>query len=177
MTAAQLQTLSTELKTDPLARGYAAMLDDVAAARVAVVDRPGDGSVSAVLNYLLVNKSRTNTGTDVTATSMLGRLLVVSATAIGTDPFGASPATPITLDLKCSALAFLEVCRNPNIRSLPYQTATLQQLLTDMVTAHVMKSNDTTAIVALSNNLQSRAAELGIPTPTTSNVADARKLP
>lgn len=174
MTSAQLQTLSTELKLP----AYAGLSDEDAANLLAVANRPADAGVDGLLRYLLLNKNKSNTGTDTVATSMLGRLIVASATAIGVDPFGASPAVPITLDMKCSALALLEVVRNPNIRSLPYQTTTLQQLLTDAVSANVMKAADKTALIALSNNLQSRWSELGLPgSPNPSSVADARKLP
>ncbi len=172
MTPANLQTLSAELKSP----AYTSLNDSDAADVLAVVNRPADGSVSAMLSYLLVNKNKSGTGSDTNTTSMLGRLIMVSNATVGTDPFGST--VNVTLDMKCSALALLEVVRNPKISALPYQTATLQQLLTDAIAANVMKAADRTALIALSNNLQSRWAELGLPgSPNPSDVASARKLP
>lgn len=167
MTPAQLQTLSTELKLP----AYTGLSDTAAADALAVVNRPADGSVRGMLNYLLVNKNQTGTTGDTVPTSMLGRLVLASqGTMLGT--------TSQTLDTRCSALAMLEIVRNPGISTLPYQTNTLQQLLTDMVTAGVMKNPDKAAIIALSKNLQSKWSELGLPgQPNPSDVADARRLP
>lgn len=176
MTPAQLATLKTEITTNPLGitPAYSTMGDEAAADRINVIDRPADGSVNGMLNYLLVNKSRDNTGTDTVATSMLGRLILASQTAVAANPFGATGGA-MTLDTKCSALAMLEIVRNPNVTTLPYQKSTLQQLLDDMVTAKVMKAADKAAIIALSNNLQSRASELGLPRVTASDIADAKR--
>lgn len=171
-----LAKLKTELTTDPLARGYAAMGDEAAAVNLTtLIDRPADGSVKALLNYLLVNKNRTGDGTDTVTTSMLGRLILIGGAALASKPFGTTTASfDVTLDYKCSALALLEIIRNPNIQTLPYQSSTLQVLLTDMINAGVMKAADKTAIIAMSNNLQSRAVELGLGGVTTSDVARAR---
>lgn len=170
-----LQALKTELLAGHPGTGAYNADNEIAANQINAVNRPGDGSVSAMLNYLLVNKSRTNAGTDTVNTSMLGRLILASNAAVASDPFGSG--TSITLDMKCSALALLEVARNPKINALPYQASTLQVLLTDMVNAGVMKAADRTAIIALSNNLQSRGSELGLGNVSPSNVADARRLP
>lgn len=167
-----LAALKSELVTDPLARNYAALGDEAAAARINVVDRPFDGPVPQLFNYLLVNKNRSNAGTDIVTTSMLGRLVLCAGAAVGTSLFGSG--TLQTLDMQCSALAMLEMVRNPNIASLPYHTPTMQQILTDLVNAQVMKAADRTAIIAFSNNHQSRAAELGLGSVTTSDVAAAR---
>jgi hypothetical protein len=172
-----LVALKAELTTDPLSLGYAAMSDEQAANRLAVVDRPGDGAVSGLLLYLLTNKSRTNTGSDTVATSALGRVLIVSQAAIAANPFGANPTLPITLDLKCSALAFLEILRNPSIGSLPFQSDALRAILTDLVASGAIRATDRAAMIAIGDNQQSRAAELGLGVVTTSDVADARRLP
>lgn len=169
-----LVALKAELTAGHPGTGAYSAGDEAAANQINAVNRTGDGSVSAMLNYLLVNKSRTNTGTDTTTTSMLGRLILASSMAVASDPFGSG--ITLTLDMKCSALALLEVARNPKINALPYQASTLQVLLTDMVNAGVMKASDKTAIIALSNNLQSRGSELGFGNVNPSNVADARRL-
>lgn len=169
-----LVKLRTELTTDPLSRGYASMGDEDAARRLNVVDRPGDGSVTAFLAYMLVNKSRTNAGADLVATSMLGRLVIVAESSVGTNLFGSG--TALTLDMRCSAIATLEVVRNPNVTALPFQGNALQAILTDLVSAGVMRNTDRTALISLSDGQRSRAAELVLGgAPTASDVADARR--
>lgn len=171
-----LVALKSELTQDPLGRNYAALGDEAAAVRINVIDRPFDGISAPMLTYLAVNKNRTNTGTDTVNTSMLGRLILAAGATIGTDPFGSGVL--VTLDMKCSALALLEILRSDKLQALPFQTNTLQQLLTDMISVGVMKVADKTAIIALSDNRQSRASELNLGgVPTTSDVAAARRLP
>ena len=175
----KLQTIKTEIDTDPLVRGYGAMSDLAVADDMNLVYRDAEGGISGMLRYCFENKSRTNNGTDTTATSLLGRLTVVSESSAGTDPMGTT--TNLTQQNVHNAKALLAILLSPHLDTVDFVNTEIVGLLENMSggagNAKVWKTADVDAIKALSQNQQSRGMELGVGRVREGGVASARALP
>ncbi len=136
MTPAQLQTLSTELKADPLGRGYTTLDDESAAANVSRPDRS-------------VAREEISGGL---IASCLTRAEYVALAADDKD----------YVRLLCSTAA-----------PIPLSSALRTQLAAIFPANSATRANIQKAV----NRSGTRAEELNIPTPTTSDVATARRLP
>lgn len=183
-----IDTLSTELSTDPLTRNYAGMTDAQVAASINAVDRENPAPFSAVVDYLVANRSHTNQGQDtaannVTPSTILGRLVHaaeqnVLETALPVDVFGAgsTPADKRITNTRQlhSCKAFLEMLRIGHLSESLFTASAQGDILNDIVNAGVMNTANRTALIALSENQISRATELGLPVIVEAQVAEAR---
>ena len=87
--ANRITTITTELTTDPLARGYSGMTTVQKTDSLnKTIDRPDSNSISAMFDYLINKNHRTNQDSDIQYTPIIGRLYHVAESAIGDDPFG-----------------------------------------------------------------------------------------
>lgn len=171
------QVLKTELTTDPLTRGYSTMSDIQAANDLNTVYRDIDeGGIEGMVRYLATHKNRTNTGTDTVGSAMLGRLYHVADSAIGANPFGASPALTVTNAMKHAARSFIELFNNSTLSTVDFQNTEIDLFYTACTDAGVWKAADVTALKALSQSKQSRATELGIGYVREGDVAQARAM-
>lgn len=152
--------LEVEVTDPPTYAALVTALDyDGIAALLNVVDRPVEGGINSVLSYLLTNKNRSNTGTDLTATAMLGRAIEVTESLVGENIFGST--TPLTLDMIHSAKAFLFLLQSTHATNLDFTNAKVTNLLNDLKAAEVWKTADVNTIIALSQDMQSRGQEIG----------------
>ncbi len=170
--------LQAELTGDPLARGYAAMSDAAAAADLNLVNRDGPRPPGILREYLLLNRYRSNNGTDTTLTPIWGRLELLAEAAVGSDPFGRADA--VTMVHIHAARMLLELARADAIEAIDFAGTEVDDSLSNVAGgsgARAMAPSDFNAIKALSQNQQSRAQELGLRAPVReSDVTKARAL-
>ncbi len=171
-----IDTLKTELTDDPLARGYAGMDDQAAADDLNTAYRDSATSVSAMLQYLIENRSRTNNGTDTVASSMLGRLAVCADAAIAEDLFGSG--TNAQQEHIHAAKMMLILVQSSQLESVNFAGTEFASMLNLLGSgpgnAKVWKQADSDALQALSQGIQTRATELGIGRVKVGHVAEAR---
>lgn len=168
--------LIEEFTNDPLARGYtlsrsapSALTDLQIRDSLIVIDRDAEASKGAILQYMLMERFRTNSGADLTQMFLYGRLGLVVVAAVGTDVFG-STTNSLTLDQKGSAITFTRMLGPDSEFILDLLDSRFDSLLNDIRNAEIFGPPDKTAIQALSQNQQSRARELGL------NVSNKRLL-
>jgi len=151
--------------------------DALAAAELNVVNRPAEGGVLGMLEYLVTNRSRTNTGTDITPTSILGRLQSVAEGAVGADLFGATGPT-LKLEQIHAAKMFMVLLSSPQVNTFDFLNNEVDAMFTALGGgaggAKVWKPADITALKGLSTDQQSRAQELGLGRIKTGHVIEAR---
>ena len=168
-----MSVLSDELLNDPILRGYSTMTNLEAANNLNnVIDRTAKGGITGMTEYLLNNKNRTNTGTDLSVSAILGRLHQVADSVVGSNPFGADVVYDVTVPMKHAAQSFLDLLYSPHTTEIDFDGANLPYAkCTD---AGIWKSADVTALKGLSINQQSRAQELGLPRVREGHVQEAR---
>ena len=141
-----------------------------------------DGGILEMINYLAINRSRTNDGLDTTRTALLGRLKHIAESAVGDSVFGRTGANDtVTLEAKHAAQTFLTLFSAPSV-------STLNFLDTELDGAYVVlgppgsggigvwKDPDILALKGFSSNRISRAFELGFPIIETVDITTARAL-
>jgi len=126
--------------------------------------------LSGMMLYLLENGNRSNTGTDLTQTSILGRLHHVAESIVGDDPFGSN--TPVTLRGKHAAQAFLDLLTSPHLTSVDFTSVSLD--FTSLRDMEIMRAADVSVLVALSQNKASRAMQIGLGIIRIGNVTLSR---
>lgn len=170
-----MTALADELTNDPLTRGYAGMTDEAAAADLNTAYREGVGSMAAVRKYMALETSRTNSGTDTTAISIMARLHKAAALtpsgATQTDPWG---ATANVSDPEIAACVALRELIKDDLFELAFSDARFDALLEGAKDGNVMKAADVTAIKALTVNTLTRGQELGLGVVKAGHVQAAR---
>ena len=142
--------LRTELLTDPLARGYATMTDERAAASLLAVDIPVRQRVTIAR---------------LQATAMEQGLFVALHTAILT------PTTPPQLVAVCKTVLDLVQARFDDV---DLDNPRSQVIWTTLQQYGVMNAAQTAAINALADATVSRASQLGLGDVTAGEVGRAR---
>lgn len=177
--------LAAELTAGHPETGAYSVTDSVAAAELNALNRDKPVSMQAIFEYLLTTRAHTNQGTDTAASNgtpstILGRLILAAEqTSVPADPFGAGD-TPATKTLNSrelhSAKAFLEMVRRGLAGNVNFVDTEQGDILSDLVNGGIMNTANKDAIVALSQNKQSRAQELGFGEVTVGDVSYARSL-
>ena len=151
----------------------------LAAGEVNALNRDAPADPSAILDYLMTNEFRN--------AAIYGRIAMVAAAQasavgdFGTLPTGASQAQ-VAIEGRhvAAAQAVLRLtAENASISSALTSTE-LGNMFDELTTGggcECMAIADKTALQALSNNLQSRASELGLPRARAADVENARALP
>jgi len=174
----RIATIKSEIDTDPLVRGYSGMSDIQVANDMNTSYRNAEGGVDRMLKYVTENRSRTSAGTDLTATSIYGRLHAVAEGTEGIDPFGAGQN--LTMEHIHAARGFLAILSSPTITPVDFVNTELIAMM-DVLgggagNARVWKLADIDALKAFSQNQQSRAVELGLGVVQVADVTAARAL-
>ena len=141
--------------------------------------RPADGGVDGMLNYCVKNRSRTNNGADTVPLPLVGRLQLVADAALGADPFGTTvAANEVTREMKSWADTFLFLLQSPQLTTLDFIDTELDAGYTALGpgAAVVWKTPDIDALKALSQNQQSRGAEIGVGKVREGDVTAARAV-
>lgn len=177
--------LKTEITTDPLTRGYSAMSDAEVAVDMNTAYRSAPGTLEAVFTYMMSTRTHTNQGTDTNASNgtpstLLGRLIMAAqATSVPADPFGAGD-TPLTRTLNSrglhSAKAFLFMLQAGLVANVDFTNTEQGDILQDLVNGGVMTATNRTDIIAISENANTRAQELGFGEMSEGYVAYARSI-
>ena len=131
--------------------------DQLAADQGNALDIDAPGGVDGMLQYVIENRSRTNSGTDLTATSILGRLIAMSKAEPPADPFGGG--TNSTMEMVHAALMFVFLLNSPQISTANFTNTEVDAMI-DILSSgagngKVWKAADATALKALSLNTQS----------------------
>ena len=166
---ADLVALKAELDNDPLIRGYSAMTDAAAAADVNLNNRNAPAALNEIRSYLLLELK--------TSQTLFGRIAIVSESAVGDDPI--SEAVTLTLEHITAAKSLMAVLKPASDFSLDVTDSRFAKILSDLAAGTGCKAiqlTDKTALEALSQNQQSRAAELGIGFVRPGNVTEARAI-
>ena len=151
----------------------------LAADELNALNRDAPGGVLGMLEYVLKNRSRTNAGTDLTPTAIVGRLQSVAEGTVGVDPFGAGQN--LTMEHIHAAKMFMLLLRSdPQTTTFDFVNAEVSTMM-DILgggsgNARVWKSGDIDALKGLSQNKQSRASELGWRKIQEGDVEYARTL-
>ena len=158
--------------------------DALAAAEINAVNRPNTVSIDAVLSFLVMEKSfRTNDGTDTFSRSVWARMQDVDALAVtpiasGSSPWGSTsiPNIAIINQVRVKALlAFLELSAQGNLQ-IDFNNTKFDNYLTGAVAAGCMSQAQSNQLKALSDDLQSRAAEVGLGHVRVGHVQQARVI-
>ncbi len=172
------QVLKDELTLDPLARGYAGMTDADAADNLNLVNRDAPANPSAILDYTMQTEFRN--------ASIYGRVALVAALEAdpATGDYGNAQTGPaaatVAIDVRqaASARAFIRLTSDAvGAISTPLTNTQLTNLLTELDTNNsaCMSISQRDAIIALSQNQQSRATELGLGRVREGHVMEARR--
>lgn len=145
-----MPALSDELSNDPLSRGYSGMTDAEAAASLHMVNRPGAVPAKDVRRYLLLAGKWPGL-VDAAANDSTGSVRQIAVNIVDT------LANFEDFDLQDSTVL-----------------AAVTAGLDGAIAAGLMETANKTAILAMENNRQSRAAELGIPQTNLGDVIAAR---
>ena len=166
-----LVKLKSELDDDPLSRDYTAMLAGADPHQTVVnsmkaVDRDGPRESGDILQYFLLEKFRTNSGSDTIGMHIFGRLELAAAAAEGANVFDSlkSPLQLINQDQIGSAKTMLRLLGPDSSFILPLLDSRFDSILNDLRNSEVFSAGDKTAIQAMSANRISRAEEQEIGT-------------
>ena len=175
--------LASEISLDPLLRGYSGMTNAQIADDLNTAYRPAEGGVSGMSNYLIRNRSRTNNGGDTVATSIYGRLYAVATGSVGEDPFGHLVSSQfLTMEHIHAARGFVFMLDSPdvNVGTMDFLNAEVEAMFNILGggagNAAVWKAADIDALKALSQNQQSRAAELGFGVVIERDIERAKEV-
>lgn len=177
--ALQYQALKDELLAGHPDTGPYNVDDTLAAGELNAINRPVEASASEILQYVILERFRTNTGTDTNNSNLFGRIKMMAEGALGVDVFGATPAVPLTVQDKAAAETFLRLVGPDSGFALSLLDTRFDQILNRLVAGNAIGAVDRTAIQNLSSNKQSRVQEIGFGRPVVNftHVAYARALP
>jgi len=170
--------IKDEITNDPLTRGYSGMTSSQVATDMNTSYRSAEGGIDMMLNYCIINRSRTNNGSDTVALPLLGRLHCVADASIGSDPFGTGVAgNQITIEMKTWSKTFLTAFMSPSLETLNFINSEIDAGFRSLGPgkAAVWKLPDINALRAFSQNQQSRAQELGLGRVKPGQVEEARR--
>jgi hypothetical protein len=153
--AKHMSDLADELATDPLSRGYSGMTDAAASASLNAVDRPGRVKALEVKRYL----------------QLTGEWAAIAEDA-NTHP---TRGTKLSCRAIVDALADFETFDLQDAQIRGVITAALEALQVTGGTGH-LDDAQTAEILALENNRQTRAQELGLGVVHVGDVEYARSL-
>ena len=167
--------LAAELTVDPLARGYSAMSDSEAAADLNTEYRPAKNFITAMMEYLVNKKHRTNQGGDDTFSPIIGRLYHIARSNDGDDPFSRAGAyTGLDIQHIHACQTFITIFESSQLEDLDYNDTNLPWGFVEASGA--WSTTHTSEMQALSNNQISRAVELGFGVLRDGDVVYARSI-
>lgn len=143
--------------------------DATAAAELNVLNRAAKAAIAAMRDYFLLERKG--------GVPLMGRLEIVATEPVGTvDSLGDGVTT--TLAHKTAAMTLLRILNPSSDFAIDVNDSRFIALLDDLAAtgAKVIAPADKTALEAMSNNKQSRGAELGFGKVGHADVEDARKL-
>lgn len=149
--------------------------NQLAADELNAQNRPVPAPAGAILDFCLTETHRENTGSDIQATNLYGRIRMVAETTVGGDPFGVGDA--ITVGQLAAAKTVLRLLDDSGF-ALSLAMADIDSALTKCQGANCFSPPQKSAIVGLSENRQSRAQELNLGRAiiNAGHVAYARSL-
>ena len=170
------QDLASELTSDPLVRGYAAMTDEQAAVDLNTAYRPAVNVIGEMVNYLLNKKHRTNQGGDDTFSPIIGRLYHVARSNEGDDPLGRAPGGYTGLDIQHVHACQTFVClfESQHLLSMDFDDADLPYGYVEASGA--WSTTHTDDLKSLSLNQITRGTELGLGEVKAADITFARAL-
>lgn len=174
--AIDLNALKTELTAGHPTTGAYNVDDTLAAGELNAINRPADGGIDGMVTYLATHKNRTNTGTDLLGSAILGRLWHAADSLVGTDPFGQQLGYTLELTEKHAAMSFLIVLLSPQLQTLNFIDTEIDGFYTSCEDAGIWKTADSTVLKGLTENEQSRATELGFGQVNAGQVGEARAI-
>lgn len=145
--------------------------NQLAADQLNAVNRPNVRAARDVFEYFLSRQHRTNQVADTTYTTLLGRLVDVTRSVVGGDPFGRGVGNELNMQQLHGCISLLEWLRRAD-SSVETTDANLR--LGYVNGAGVISPGQVTEIEALSQNQISRAQELGLGHIDSQDVAAAR---
>jgi hypothetical protein len=149
--------------------------DAIAASELNALNRSGEVSPEEILRYCVETQHRENTGTDTQRTNIYGRIKIVAEAAEGSNPFGVSPAASITIGQIAGAKTVLRML-DGDAYNVNLSNTDIDGALTKCQGANCYSTAQKNEIVALGDNIQSRAQELGFGRVRAGDVAFARGL-
>ena len=132
-----------------------------------------------MLNYCVVNRSKTNNVADLVALPLVGRLRLVADAALDADPFGTGvAANQVSREMKTWAHTFLIAFQSPYLPTLNFVDSEVDAGYTALGPGEgvVWKNPDIAALKAFSQNQQTRAQELGFGRVVVGDIIAARAL-
>jgi hypothetical protein len=174
--------LKTEIDTDPLVRGYAAMTDIQVADDMNLVNRDGvNVSIEDIIKFLLLDNTHSTDGDDTQDRSIWQRMKEVVAlsdtpTAAVANPWNSTAIGNITEIQQIKTHQLLEFFTLSAQGDLPVDIndSNFRVYLTGAESAGCMSAAQKTAFLALINNKQTRGQELGIGKVKEGHVQEAR---
>ena len=140
------------------------------------VNIEGDSNPVDLLRYLILNRYRSNAGTDLTATSLYGRIVHLAGSVAGDDTFGSG--TLVTMEQIHSAMSFISGAESAvgSGNAVTMGSTDMQAMLNDMVQAEVFGPADRTAIKAMGDNKQSRGTQIKVGRVKLGDIQNARNI-
>lgn len=158
---------------------YATLNDQQAADALNELNRPRESSSDEILQYCMLETSRTNLGAiDTQRSNIYGRIAMVADGAVGDNPFQTGRnAENLTLRNIHAAKTMLRLLADFDFM-LSLADARFEFILDELVDAGAIKPGDKTAIQGFSINQQSRVQEIeiGRKKVKAEHVAQARKI-
>ena len=158
--------------------------DAIAAGELNAVNRPSDVTIADMIKFLLLdNTHNADDGDDTQDRAILTRMrdvvaLAVTPTGAVANPWGSTSIGTITEIQQIKTHQLVDYFTLYAQGNLPVDLAdtNFQVYVAGAVSAGCMSSTQQTALLALGDDLQSRAAELGFGRPRTGDVTRARAL-
>lgn len=169
------EALQAELLAGHPVTGAYSADDASAAAELNAKNIMGEVSPEVVLRYCVEQQHRENTGSDTKRCNIYGRIAIVAESPVGSNPFGLSPAETLEIGQIASAKTILRML-DGNAYNVNLANADVDGALTKCRGAKCYSAAQKDAIVALSNDVQSRAIELGLGRVRAGDVTHARAL-
>ena len=130
----------------------------LAADQMNELNRPVEVAANEILAYCFLETFRINTGTDTIPSNIYGRIGMVAIADIGGDPFDSTDT--VNAAQIAAAITMLRLL-DPNANfSLVLTDARFDAILTKLVQAGTMGAPDKAAILAFSEDKQSRTTEI-----------------
>ncbi len=179
----KIDIIATEITVDPLARDYASMTDLEVANDMNSLYRPINSQpIAGIIKFLVLdNTYKEDDGDDTQDRAIWRRMKEVVAlsdtpTAATANPWGSTAIGTITeiQQLKVHQLMEFFTLMAQGDLNVDVSDSKFQVYLSGAVSAGCMSTAQKNALIALANNQQSRASELGIGIVQEGNVQEAR---
>ncbi len=182
MSAKSLQDLKSEITVDPLARGYSGMSDAAVSVDLKLVNRQGPVTIQRIIKFLMLDETHKTDGTDTQNRPIWRRMKEVVSLAVVpnggvSDPWGSTSIGNISeiQQIKTHQLVDYFTASAQGNLEIDLQDSKFQIYLAGAESAGCMSTTQKNNFLALVNNRQSRAQELGIPS-SEGDIAFARTL-